>query len=198
MPATGPEVAPVSLRYALLGFLDVAPETGYDLKKNLDLSTQHFWYAGLNQIYPTLQSLEEEGLARSHVEPQDGKPDRRVYEITAEGREELRQWLAQPLDELSPSKNVGLMKIFFAGSLERKEILRQLRRQLHLHRRQLEEYEATAGVIQEIVKRTGQHRRGVLWELVRELGQRHEEAYVGWLERAIEVVEAEIPPGPAA
>ena len=52
----------MSLRYALLGFLGLDSMTGYELKQNLDRSTQQFWHAGLNQIYPTLKQLEGDGL----------------------------------------------------------------------------------------------------------------------------------------
>ena len=102
----------MTLRYALLGFLRLAPMTGYELKKNLDRSTQSFWHAGLNQIYPTLKSLEADGLVVSKTEPQEGKPDRRVYRLTADGQGELLDWLSQPERELSPGKNPAILKLF--------------------------------------------------------------------------------------
>jgi PadR family transcriptional regulator AphA len=180
----------MSLRYALLGFLDLDSMTGYELKKNLDRSTQLFWYAGLNQIYPTLKKLESDRLVTSELEPQDGKPDRRTYRITPEGRDLLRSWLAEPLTSLPPGKNAGLLKLFFAGSLEKEIVLRQLQAQLELHRKQLARYEGeTRQVIEEIVGATGLTREGSMWELVRELGEEHERTYVRWLERAIEQVE---------
>ena len=181
----------MALRYALLGFLDLDSMTGYELKKNLDRSTELFWHAGLNQIYPTLKRLEAEGFVTSKVEPQDGKPDKRTYSITPDGRDLLRSWLAEPLTSLSPSKNAGLLKLFFCGSLEKDVVLRQLETQLDLHRKQLARYEGeTRQVIEEIVRATGLTRQGAMWELVRELGEDHERAWLAWLERAIERVEA--------
>ena len=79
----------MSLRYALLGFLNLGPMTGYDLKKQLDRSTQNFWHAGLNQIYPTLKKMDDEGWITSSLEPQDGRPDRVVYQLSETGRQEL-------------------------------------------------------------------------------------------------------------
>ncbi len=108
----------MSLRYALLGFLGLDSMTGYELKQNLDRSTQQFWHAGLNQIYPTLKKLEYEKLVTAEIQPQDGKPDKRTYSITPAGRELLQDWLSEPLTRLPPSKNVALLKIFFSGSLE--------------------------------------------------------------------------------
>jgi DNA-binding PadR family transcriptional regulator len=179
----------MALNYALLGYLNLAPMTGYDLKKNLDRSTQHFWYAGLNQIYPTLKSLEDDGWIASRIEAQEGRPDRKVYRITDTGRSELLEWLAVPLQRLPSAKNSGLLKLFFSGYLERDQVLRQLRAQLELHRVQLEGYEQTKEMIRQVVDRHGLSRQGAFWELVRELGEEHERTYVRWLEGAIERVE---------
>lgn len=179
----------MSLRYALLGFLGLDSMTGYEIKKNLDQSTQLFWHAGLNQIYPTLKKLETEGLVTAEAEAQDGKPDKRTYSITPAGSEVLHAWLAEPLSFLPASKNTGLLKIFFSGSLENAAVLRQLETQLELHRKQLDRYEGeTRQIIEETVAATGLSREGTMWELVRELGEAHERAYVVWLERAIQKV----------
>jgi len=181
----------MTLKYALLGFLKLAPMTGYELKKNLDRSTQSFWHAGLNQIYPTLKTLEEAGLVSARTKPQEGRPDRRVYRITADGRAELLEWLSRPIHELPPVKNVGLLKLFFAGYLHRDQILLHLRSQLDLHQAELRRYRKDVKpMIAEIVSRTGRKREGVIWELVRQLGESHERAYTDWLADAIRTVEA--------
>jgi PadR family transcriptional regulator AphA len=179
----------MSLKYALVGFLNLAPMTGYEIKKNLDRSTSHFWSAGLNQIYPTLGGLEAEGWITSMIEPQDGRPDRKVYRLTATGRHELLDWLAEPPEALARSRNAGLLKLFFAGYLEKDQVLRQLHAQLELHRRQLAGYEVTRGIIREKAGQASLERPAVFWELVRELGEEHERTWVSWLEKAIHTVE---------
>ena len=47
----------MSLEYAILGFLNYLPLSGYDLKKMFDTSVQHFWPADQSQIYRTLARL---------------------------------------------------------------------------------------------------------------------------------------------
>ena len=84
----------MSLDYAILGFLNYAPLSGYDLKKVFDNSVQHFWPADQSQIYRTLTRLTERGLAEMDVIEQTERPDRKVYHITQAGRDELLQWLA--------------------------------------------------------------------------------------------------------
>ncbi|MYE17755.1 MAG: PadR family transcriptional regulator [Gemmatimonadetes bacterium] len=82
----------VSLKHILLGLLR-EPATGYDLKATFNETISHFWSAELGQIYPTLRRLEGEGLLHSRVEPSEKGPNRRVYSLTDEGREELSEWL---------------------------------------------------------------------------------------------------------
>ena len=179
----------MSLRYALLGFLNLGPMTGYDLKKQLDRSTQNFWHAGLNQIYPTLKKMEDEGWITSTVEPQEARPDRVVYRMSETGRQELLDWLAEPLSELPRGRHPGLLKLFFAGYLERDAALTQLRSQLELHRERLATHAETRAMIAAVAAQEPRlERSAVFWELVRDLGERNEHMYVEWLEGAIETV----------
>ena len=47
----------MSLEFAILGFLNYHPYSGYDLKKIFDTSVSHFWPADQSQIYRTLSRL---------------------------------------------------------------------------------------------------------------------------------------------
>ena len=180
----------MTLQYVILGFLNLGPLTGYEVKKLLDQSTQAFWHAGLNQIYETLKSLTTIGLVSSEIQPQEGRPDKRLYRITADGKAELLEWLSEPIRDLPPTKNLGLLKLFFAGYLDRDRILLHLRTQLDLHEREFRRYqERVKPLIAGVVARTGFKREGTMWELVRQLGEAHERTYIDWLERAIAAVE---------
>ena len=76
-----------SLEYAILGFLNYKPLSGYDLKKVFDTTVQHFWSADQSQIYRTLSRLTEQGWIQQEVIEQNDRPDRKVYHITDAGRE---------------------------------------------------------------------------------------------------------------
>ena len=82
----------MSLEHILLGLLR-EPATGYDLKNEFSENVRHFWSAELSQIYPTLKRLEQRRMLRSRLEPSPKGPNRRVYTLTDEGREELLRWL---------------------------------------------------------------------------------------------------------
>ncbi len=72
------------------------PASGYDLKKQFESSFAHFFAAGYGSIYPALSRLAENGLVECEEVPQEGKPDRKVYEITGDGREFLLKALQNP------------------------------------------------------------------------------------------------------
>lgn len=183
------EVA-MSIKHALLGFLNYAPMTGYELKQHFDSSIHHFWNANLSQIYPTLNRMKDDGLLAMEVEYQQDKPNRKVYYITDAGRDELQRWLQEP-KELSQTRMPFLIQVFFGGGLAREEMRAHLRRHLALHREQLAAYrgEVRDGLRQNVEK-TGLEREGVFWELTLEAGIEHEKASIRWCKKAIEKVEA--------
>ena len=99
-------------KYALLGILSMCPGSGYDIKKFMEQSTSNFWSESYGQIYPILKQLVEEGLATSHTEKQEGKPERYVYTLTDKGLEVLRHWLTEPIEYIV-ERNELLLKLFF-------------------------------------------------------------------------------------
>ena len=84
------------LREALLGLLAIRPMSGYDLTRSYERALQQIWYAPLKQIYPTLRKMQGDGLLKVAVKVQRDRPNRKVYSLTAEGRQVLTQWLATP------------------------------------------------------------------------------------------------------
>lgn len=108
-------------RYALLGMLSLANGSGYDIKKRMENSTNHFWSEGDGAIYPILNQLLDEGMVTFKVENADtGKP-KKTYTITDDGLTELQDWLM-----MSPEYNSGrdelLLKIFFGNNVDKEVI----------------------------------------------------------------------------
>ena len=99
-------------QYALLGFLSRGPRSGYDIKKEMDSSTQNFWSESYGQIYPNLKKLAGAGLVTLDTQKQEGKPDRKVYTITPAGHKALVMWLETPPSS-APPRNELLLKLFF-------------------------------------------------------------------------------------
>jgi DNA-binding PadR family transcriptional regulator len=111
--------------YVILGFVRNEPRSGYEIKALVDNSTRFFWAASYGQIYPELKRLSEAGLIAGKDVPTGGRK-RTVYEITADGEEELRAWLRQP-PQTFEMRDEGLLKLFFANALPREEALEILR-----------------------------------------------------------------------
>ena len=86
----------MDVKTVCLGMLTDGPASGYDLKKEFESTFSHFFAAGYGSIYPALSSLAEHGLVSCEEIPQEGKPDRKVYEITSAGREYLLEALRNP------------------------------------------------------------------------------------------------------
>lgn len=175
------------LKYALLGFLNLQPYTGYDLSAHMEVSTAHFWHAKLSQIYTTLKKLEQEGLVESEIEEQDDRPDKRIYTITPAGRDDLQAWLAQPMTDMDQTKLKLLLKVFFAGMGDRESVLTELRLQKSLHEKQLTLYRtATPQIIDEVTQEVADGEvHGFYWEATRRFGEAYEQMVVDWLAETI-------------
>jgi len=83
----------MALRYVILSLVAGKPQSGYDIVKSFDHSIGHIWQASHQQVYRELGKLAKDSWLEFEREAQTDKPDRKVYSITAEGRERLDKWL---------------------------------------------------------------------------------------------------------
>jgi PadR family transcriptional regulator, regulatory protein AphA len=100
----------------ILGMLAARPRSGYEIKQLIDKSARFFWAASYGQIYPELKRLEDAGLI-SGVDASQGARQRTVYKLTAEGKRAARDWIGRE-PEVFEHRDEGLLKLFFAGSIE--------------------------------------------------------------------------------
>jgi DNA-binding PadR family transcriptional regulator len=106
-----------SLELALLGLIaETSAVSGYDLLKTFNYSMAHYWHARHGQIYSTLESLERRKLIQSREVIQRGRPNKRLYTITAAGRAALREWLESPYEGLR-FKHAPLLRCRFLAYL---------------------------------------------------------------------------------
>jgi DNA-binding PadR family transcriptional regulator len=85
------------MRMPLLALLAKEPAHGYELKTQLEqVFGEAYPSPNIGQIYVTLQRLERDGLVRSQDVVQATRPNKRVYELTQAGHEELVQWMDRP------------------------------------------------------------------------------------------------------
>jgi DNA-binding PadR family transcriptional regulator len=79
-----------AIRAAVLTVLAEQPRHGYEVIQALEEKSEGAWRPSPGSVYPMLQLLEDEGLARSTE--RDGK---RVYELTERGQAEAAQRLEE-------------------------------------------------------------------------------------------------------
>jgi DNA-binding PadR family transcriptional regulator len=184
----------VSLRNALLGVLSLREMSGYDIKRNFDRAVHFVWNASDSQIYRELRSMEKDGLITSRLVHQEGKPNKRLYQLTSDGVSCLDDWLVSPVE--SPyGKDSFLMRLFFMGRVAPEEALQTLK-----ERR--EEVVALLDAAKERRERFGDLSRTelpqILWWQVRLIDgfQMIHSAQLDWIDGLIADVEAGRVPTP--
>lgn len=177
----------MSLEFAILGFLNYHPYTGYDLKKIFDTSVQHFWHADQSQIYRTLARLTEQGFAVMEKVPQEDRPDRKVYHITEAGRQELHRWLLAPPPWGEPHSG-PLIQVFFAGQLSDDEVLAKMEDLASMLRAVLAQYDQIPAGIEPYRQEIPSPREHFFWMLTLDNGLRTMRANLEWAESVIEKI----------
>jgi DNA-binding PadR family transcriptional regulator len=87
MRKSGPPKGLIS--YIVLELLEEKPRYGYEILKEIgDISGGH-WEPSYGSVYPILYKFEENGWAE-RIERED-EPDRKYFELTPEGEEELAE-----------------------------------------------------------------------------------------------------------
>lgn len=177
----------MSLKYALLGFLNYKSMTGYQLKQVFDKSVRNFWNASLSQIYPTLNQMKDDGLLTMEVKYQESSPNAKIYSITDSGREELRKWLIEPL-EPSQHRNAFLIKIFFGANIDKVLIVSQLKQRLDLAENNLAKYQQIRNEITE--NHSSEDSLTLFESLTVDYGIKNMEAVIAWYKESIEKIES--------
>jgi len=133
----------MALEHAILVSLAERSASGYELGRRFDASIGHFWSATHQQIYKVLGRMADAGLVAVQEVEQEGRPDKKVYAITDDGRAELRRWTAEPTppERLRSTFAVKLRALPFG---DRDAILADVRRQRDHHREKLAYYTESA------------------------------------------------------
>ncbi len=85
----------MDVRTLCLGVLTLGDASGYEIKKKLEEEFAHFYDASFGSIYPALNKLQTDGLVNCTYEAQSKRPDKKVYNLTSEGRLTLVKELSE-------------------------------------------------------------------------------------------------------
>jgi DNA-binding PadR family transcriptional regulator len=117
----------VAFQHVILALLEGGPSHGWQMKIQIEAALGPE-YGGLNKgyIYEVIHKMERDGLITSRVEPQAGmRPDRSVLEITETGREQLSEWLGEPVRRSAGFRDEFVQKVL-AASLRGEDAVRQV------------------------------------------------------------------------
>lgn len=178
----------MSLKHGILGLLNYGAMSGYELNTSFRDSLAHFWKASISQIYRELYTMQKSGWVQSEEIIQSGKPNKKLYSLTAEGNRELSRWLTKTLDESDlETRSSFLMKIFFAAGVPRELAIRNLT-----------EFQAlTQAALTALINNTAadeyaqyaSHNDEVtFWKLTADFGQRYHRMCLEWAEAAINTI----------
>lgn len=166
---------------ALLGLLSITPMSGYDLGQAVRSSVGHIWNESYGQIYPNLRKLAARGFVEARLERQDGKPDRTVYSITDEGRQELDAWLALPPQPEVP-RNELLLKLFFGVQAPTERLIEYVEQMAAQHRALLETFER---IERDEIAPNRDWPDAQYWRMTARFGQLEMEAHLRWAEETL-------------
>lgn len=130
------------LRYLALGLLMKGPNHGYQLDQDLAEKFGMIWKAGQTKLYITLSALEKNGLLRTKLEPQENRPDRKVYHLTDQGRKTFLDWVSEPVSSLRAARVELLAKLRFYEWLDLLEPGRLIQAQKEIFQNMIDEWKA--------------------------------------------------------
>ena len=106
----------------ILTTLFLGPCHGYEIKKmNPGIKINN------NTLYPLLKKLVDDGSVRMDVQNQDGKPAKKVYELTEIGRDRLFELITDFDAEKAASNDEFYLRVAFFQFLPREAIEKILR-----------------------------------------------------------------------
>jgi DNA-binding PadR family transcriptional regulator len=174
----------MSIRMALLGLLSERPLHGYELRAAYEDDLVPHSQLNIGQVYTTLDRLERDGLVSHARVAQAERPDKKVYDLTDRGREELQRWLDTPAPIGLDLRNEAFLKVGLArrlADLDAAKVVATERRACFERLAEVSHAKAQA-------ERDGEPLAKVM---LLELAELRLEAFLNWLERCMERIKEE-------
>jgi len=103
----------------------------------MENSVAYFFDASYGAIYPALKRMEKEGFIEKEIIQQEGKPNKNLYVITSQGKEEFLNYMESPLNSTLIRSDL-LIRIFFGRYTSTENINTWLRLEMQKAKDQLE------------------------------------------------------------
>jgi DNA-binding PadR family transcriptional regulator len=175
----------MSLSHAILTALLDEDLTGYALAKQFDVSLGFFWQASHQQIYRELKGLHLAGSVNVLEVPQHGKPDKRIYSLTNQGRQMLDSWITQSTRHRGV-KDELFIKLFNVGSVPVEQVTEAVAQRQAEHARKLELYRKIEARNYASPSTLPDRKKGVYLSLL--AGIRQEQTALAWCDDALDLL----------
>lgn len=173
----------MSLPHALLTALIEHPCSGLELARRFDHSIGYFWHATHQQIYRELGRLEEARWVES-LPPESGRGRKKVYRVLPAGRKELRRWTAEGQDP-KPLRDELMLRLRAEAIIGPTAVTDDIERRLSMHRERLALYRKLE---RRDFSDANMSREKQVQFLVLSAGIMHEELWIEWSEKALNVL----------
>jgi DNA-binding PadR family transcriptional regulator len=168
------------VRFLFLALLGGGPAHGYDLKRAYDAQFGAIWGPlNIGQVYTTMGRLARDGFVAHQTVIQDDRPDKKVYEITDEGRRALASWMSEA-DDAPAVKSDFVLKLV-AARMVGEDPAPILARQRHRYLQSLRDLDALVPADTDTTNGDGDGHDGVRALLV-EGAALHLDAELRWLD----------------
>ena len=167
----------MSIKFAILGILAEGDLHGYELKTSFDEKVGDFWSLNYGQIYSTLDRLEKEELVTHDRQAQDKRPDRKIFSITPQGRNELEKWLSTPVTKVRALRDEFFVKLVFMDKTNPCPILELIEKQKVLYLKHMNQLTHRKVAL----KKEAKDLNALTTELLMDAGLFHAEADIKWL-----------------
>lgn len=172
----------MALAHTILTVLCERPSSGYDLSKRFEETVSCYWKASQQQIYRELSKMEDKGWVSFELVPQAGKPDKKIYAITAAGQQELRRWYHEQT-EPTPIREDLLVKVLGGAHLPNDLLIQELQRRRQAHLDQFHSYQAKEAQYQELSEPPVQEQYRYL---TLRRGLRYEQDWIAWCDEVLD------------
>jgi PadR family transcriptional regulator AphA len=172
----------MSLKHAVLALLQKEEGSGYDLSKRFKGGMSYFWSASHQQIYQQLKKMLAEQLIDVRAESQDGKPDKKIYQITEAGTQTLIDWIEQA-SQVSRVNDAFLVKLYAGEVVDNSVLVNKIKEHISHHRKLLTAFELLE---QEYASMGSEQRRQLMLPFMTlRKGILGEQAWLQWADEAL-------------
>ncbi len=111
--------SPLTIEYALLGFLYQQPWYGYEIHQQLlgNAGVGLVWRVKQSQVYALLNKLEQQGYITAVLETGDAYPPRKILHLTPAGEAAFLDWLQKPVPQARKMRQEFMSKLYFATQI---------------------------------------------------------------------------------